>query len=134
MTAGRWAGVVSGAIAEPAVAQSRSAGETLSPTTPAQPPALACPRRAGRMRGSRHPAKLRAIDWNATGDEPERPHPRHPRLPDAGHPVLRHQIGRASRRERVWSVSVDLGGRRISKKKNKRINIQTELRSRDNNA
>src|SRR3546814_7670392 len=90
MTAGRWAVVVAGAIAEPAGAQSRSAGEALSPTTPAQPPALSCPRRAGRMRGSRHPAKLRANDWNATGDEPERPHPRHPRLPDAGHTVLRH--------------------------------------------
>src|SRR3546814_16433557 len=35
------------------------------------------------------------------------------------------EIGRASCRERVWSVRVDLGGRRIIKKKNKEYKDQT---------
>src|SRR3546814_11692239 len=37
--------------------------------------------------------------------------------------LLDREIGRASGRERVWQYGVDLGGRRIIKKKKKQINI-----------
>src|SRR3546814_18550223 len=42
------------------------------------------------------------------------------------------QIGRASCRERVWSVRVDLGGRRIIKKNNKRKHLHEMVNDKHN--
>src|SRR3546814_11261077 len=47
-----------------------------------------------------------------------------PRTCQDHHAAAGIEIGRASCRERVWSVRVDLGGRRIIKKKTKRTTIR----------
>src|SRR3546814_12929653 len=46
---------------------------------------------------------------------------------DIGREIARPEIGRASCREKSVSVRVDLGGRRIIKKKNAIIRIRTSL-------